>query len=151
MDATISGKLFERIEGRGYQKSLPVEELMIEALSKYLNISLDPDEKAELHLKLSEKFLREAYDLLAKGDYVQASEKSWGAAAQVVKALAAKEGKELKSHGDLWRYVNDLVKKLGDQELRHLWYRQTAYTKTSTKAGCPPKASKRPWMTSRSS
>jgi len=122
MDATISGKLFERLKEEAIKKGVPVEELMIEALSKYLNISLDPDEKAELHLKLSEKFLQEAYDLLAKGDYVQASERGWDAAAQVVKALAAKEGKELKSHGDLWRYVNDLVKKLGDQELRHLWY-----------------------------
>jgi len=37
----------------------------------------------------------------AKGDYVQASEKAWGAAAQIVKAVAAKAGKELRSRGDL--------------------------------------------------
>jgi uncharacterized protein (UPF0332 family) len=122
IDATIGGKLFERLKEEATKKGVPVEELMIEALSKYLNVSLDPDEKAEVHLRLSEKFLREAEGFLAKGDYVQASEKSWGAVAQIVKALAAKESKDLKSHGDLWRYVNDLVKKLGDPELRHLWH-----------------------------
>ena len=44
---------------------------------------------------------------------MQASEKSWGAVAQIIKALAAKESKDLENHGDLWRYVNDLVKNLG--------------------------------------
>ena len=60
---------------------------------------------------------------LARGDYVQASEKGWGTAAQIVKALAAKEGRELRSHKDLWSYVNELAKKLQDIEVRHLWRR----------------------------
>jgi xylose isomerase len=38
-----------------------------------------------------------------------------------VKALAAKEGEELRSHASLWQYVNDLAKKLQDSELRYLW------------------------------
>jgi hypothetical protein len=38
-----------------------------------------------------------------------------------VKALAAREGRELGGHRDLWLYVNDLAKKLQDVELRHLW------------------------------
>ena len=31
-------------------------------------------------MSLSDKYLREAEDLIKKGDYVQASEKAWGAA-----------------------------------------------------------------------
>jgi non-ribosomal peptide synthetase component E (peptide arylation enzyme) len=36
--------------------------------------------------------LREAEGFLVKGDYVQASEKGWVAASQMVKAVAAKGG-----------------------------------------------------------
>jgi hypothetical protein len=58
----------------------------------------------------------------------------------VVKALAAKEGKDLKSHGDLWRYVNDLVKKLGDQELRHLWYSANCLHQNFYESWMPPES-----------
>lgn len=46
--------------------------------------------------------------LLAKGDYVQASEKLWGAAAQVVKAVAAKRGRALGMHRSLSQLVEEL-------------------------------------------
>ena len=78
-----------------------------------------PLERAEFHRSLAEKFLREAEDLLARGDYLQVSEKAWGAAAQIVKAVAAKAGKELRSHGDLWRFVSEIAGE--DRELRRLW------------------------------
>jgi DNA-binding ferritin-like protein len=65
----------------------------------------------------------------------QASEKAWGAASQMVKALAANEGKELRSHASLWEYVDELAERLRDVELRHLWGRTTS-TRTSTRAGC---------------
>ena len=97
-----------------------MEELIIEAVFKQLNIA-DPEAKAELHLKLCEKYMREAEGFLAKKDHVQASEKAWGAASQMVKAAAAKEGKELRSHADLWEYADRLAEKLEDPELRHLW------------------------------
>jgi len=60
-----------------------------------LKAPLDPPKRAEFHL--AKRLLKEAEELLARGDYVQASEKAWGAAAQIVKA--AKKGKELKSRG----------------------------------------------------
>jgi len=37
--------------------------------------------KAELHLKLCEKYLRDASNLLTGKNYVQAGEKFWGAVA----------------------------------------------------------------------
>jgi uncharacterized protein (UPF0332 family) len=115
----IERKLKEEAEKTGVSE----EELVLEALSKALNEPLDPEARLEVHLKLSEKYMREAEDLLAKGDYAQASEKAWGAAAQIVKALAAREGKELRSHASLWEYVDELAEKLGEIELRHLWGR----------------------------
>jgi uncharacterized protein (UPF0332 family) len=81
----------------------------------------DPEARAELHLKLCEKYIREAEELLAEKDYVKACEKAWGAAAQIVKALAAREGRKLGSHAALWKYVDELAERLGDAELRRLW------------------------------
>jgi len=61
--------------------------------SKFSSLcALDPEARFEVHLELSERYLGEAEELLARGDYVQASEKAWGAAAQIVKAVAAREG-----------------------------------------------------------
>ena len=55
-------------------------------------------EKVEDYLKLNDKYLKEGDALLEKGDYVQASEKFWGAAAEVLKAIAAKREVDIKSH-----------------------------------------------------
>jgi hypothetical protein len=114
-------RLEERIRKESEKRGVSEEELVVKILSETLGESLDPDTSCELHLKLSEKYLREAEEFLAKGDYVQASEKAWGAAAQIVKALAAKEGRELRSHGELHRYVSKLGSERGDREIPRLW------------------------------
>jgi len=113
----VAAKLREEAEGAG----MLVEELVAEALAKFLGEPLDPEDRLELHLKLSEKYLRDAEDFLAKGDYVQASEKAWGAAAQMVKAVAAREGRVLRSHRELHEYVAELSRKMGDREVVRLW------------------------------
>ncbi len=69
----IEKKLKEEVERTGISE----EELIIEALSKFLNEPIDPETKAEIHLKLSEKYLRNAEEFLTKKDLVQASEKAW--------------------------------------------------------------------------
>jgi len=91
-----------------------------------LRASLDLPKRAELHI--AERLLREAEELLARGDYVQASEKAWDAVAQLVKA--AKKGKELKSRGDLWRFVSETAGE--DRELRRPGAVPTSFTRTST-------------------
>jgi len=73
------------------------------------------------YLKLNGKYLEEAQALLSKGDYVQASEKFWGAAAEIVKAVAANRGMKLKSHGELHGFVTRLKKELGAPELTRLF------------------------------
>jgi uncharacterized protein (UPF0332 family) len=118
----LTKRLLDKLREEALRRDVSIEELVVEILSKALNTPLDLSEKLGLHLKLSEKFLKEAEEFLIKGDYVQASEKSWGAAAQMIKALATKEGKELKSHSSLWIYMNDLVKRTQDSELRRLWW-----------------------------
>jgi HEPN domain-containing protein len=130
----IERRLKEEAERRGASE----EELIFKILSEALNEPLDPDELVEIHLKLSEKYMREAEDLLAKGDYAQASEKAWGAAAQIVKALAAREGKEIRSHRELNEEVSRISKGTGDDEIRALWQSAAALHQNSYENWLPP-------------
>ncbi|MCR6691992.1 MAG: PaREP1 family protein, partial [archaeon YNP-LCB-003-016] len=57
----LGGKLVEKLRGEALRRGVSIEEFTVEVLSK-----------VELHLKLAEKFLREAEGFLVKGDYVQA-------------------------------------------------------------------------------
>lgn len=51
--------------------------------------------------RLNGKYLKEAEELLEKNDLPQASEKLWGAAAEMIKAVAAKRGMTLGTHRSL--------------------------------------------------
>ena len=82
-------------------------------------IGTEAEEK--VNLKLNNKYLDEAEKLIKKKDYVQASEKLWGAAAEIVKVVAAKRGVEIKSHGELYKFVAKLGTELGDPELSRLF------------------------------
>jgi hypothetical protein len=112
-------KVEEALRREAEKSGSSVEELVNE--SEALGAPLDPRDRAELHLELCEKYLREAEELLSKGGYAQASEKGWGAAARIVKALAAREGEALRSRRELWEFAGELADRLGDPELRHLW------------------------------
>jgi hypothetical protein len=68
-----------------------------------------------------EKYLRDADSLLAKGDYIQASEKLWGSAALIVKAVAASRGTTTLSHGELFSFVRKLGEEESKPELRRLF------------------------------
>ena len=56
----------------------------------------------------AEIFLRQAHEEFAQGDLRQASEKGWGAASQIVKAIAEARGLSHKSHADLFDVVSSL-------------------------------------------
>jgi hypothetical protein len=77
--------------------------------------------KATNYLLLNHKYLDEAKSLLEKGDYVQASEKFWGAAASKVKYIAATRGVNIKSHGALYGFVSKLGDELNDPQLTRLF------------------------------
>lgn len=116
----IPRKLLKNLKRKAESEGKTLEELAGSAILSYYGID-DPEIKAELHSRLCEKYLKDGKELLAKGDYAQASEKLWGAAAQIVKALAAAEGREIRSHADLHRYIVEVAKRTGDDEVRALW------------------------------
>ena len=137
----IAGPIYRRLKEEAERRGAAVDEVAVELLERALGASLDPPERAEFHRDLAERFLREAEELLAKGDYVQASEKAWGAAAQIVKAVAAKKGKELKSHGDLWRFVLEVAGE--NDELRRLWHVANTLHQNFYEGWIPPEGVRR--------
>jgi len=102
-------------ENLGQPLEIVLGDLVVKALSS------DPSELAVFRLKFCNRMLQEGRGLLEKGDLVQASEKYWNAVVQAIKAVASKEGVELKTHRDLWEYVNHLVRIHGDLELARLF------------------------------
>ena len=130
-------KALEALRKRAEEEGRPLEEVASEAVLAQLNAD-DPATRAELHWELCEKYLREAKEFLAKGDFVQASEKAWGAAAQAVKAVAAREGRVLRSHRELHLFVASLVGRLGDEELRRLWSAAGELHRNFYEAWLPP-------------
>ena len=65
----------------------------------------------------SERFLAQARAELSDGDLPQASEKGWGAAAQILKAIAEQRGWEHGRHRHLSRVASRLRAELGDREI----------------------------------
>lgn len=65
----------------------------------------------------SRELLGQATRELAAGDTRQASEKGWGAAAQMVKALAERRGWDHHSHALLFQAVDRLAQESANQEL----------------------------------
>ena len=66
-------------------------------------------------------FLAQAFEELVKGDLPQASEKGWGAAALIVKAIANERNWHHNSHRSLHDIVNRLHRETADSELRSLF------------------------------
>ena len=69
----------------------------------------------------SRAYLEQANEELARDDLRQASEKGWGAASQIVKAVAEERGWEHRGHWELHNVVSLLVEESGDDELRTLF------------------------------
>ena len=74
--------------------------------------------RADYHTDTANEFLIKARSYLAEGDLLQASEKGWGAAARMVKAVAETRGWRHRTHGDLHRAVGRLAEESADQRLR---------------------------------
>ncbi len=66
-------------------------------------------------------FLEQAYSEMQAGDLRQASEKGWGAASLMVKAVAEKQGEGHSRHRSLYKVVGNLANRTGDQEYRRLF------------------------------
>ena len=66
--------------------------------------------------------LAKAREELAQGDLRQASEKGWGAASQMVKAVAQQRGWEHHGHAPLFEVVSRLVQDKGETRLSELFH-----------------------------
>ncbi|MCI2414852.1 MAG: PaREP1 family protein [Candidatus Aramenus sp.] len=75
----------EELIKRAEEKGINVEDLIIAAIAVK-----DPKESLKVRMELAEKYLNEVKEYLKKGDPVQASEKAYKVAEEVVKALAEK-------------------------------------------------------------
>ncbi len=64
------------------------------------------------------ELLKKAQDALDQGDLRQASEKGWGASAQIAKAVAAQRGWQHQSHAALFTVVSRLARETGDSDLQ---------------------------------
>ena len=69
----------------------------------------------------SERFLAQARQELAAGDLPQASEKGWGATAQILKAIAEQRGWEHNRHRHFLRIASRLRSETGDGDIRRLF------------------------------
>jgi hypothetical protein len=75
----------EELIRRAEELGINVEDLLISLISKN-----DPREEIKLRLELARKYMKECEEYLKNGDSVQASEKAYKVAEEVVKALAEK-------------------------------------------------------------
>ena len=78
-------------------------------------------QQVQSYRERSRAFLAQAYEELGAGDLEQASEKGWGAASLMVKAIAEKKGLRHRKHGFLYEVIDTLVEELGDEELDSLF------------------------------
>lgn len=68
--------------------------------------------------KASAHFMAQARQELTAGDLAQASEKGWGAATQMLKAIAEQRGWEHNRHRHYQRTANRLRAETGDGDIR---------------------------------
>ncbi len=103
---------------RAERLGMSSDEYLVELLSQ----GLDPEDKAREYIEAAKELLEEAREELGRGDVRQAAEKAWGAVALAIKAYAWwREGRRLTSHGELWRYIDNMAKEIGD------WVRDAFY------------------------
>ncbi len=61
--------------------------------------------------------MAQAIEEWVKGDLRQASEKGWGAAAQMVKAVAEQRGWQHNNHRLLYQIMGRIVNEIGDRDI----------------------------------
>lgn len=78
-------------------------------------------EAVENYQRTSRGLLLKAEQALEEGDLLQSSEKFWGAAAHMVKALAQRRGWRHSSHAALFGVMDQVVLETSDEGLRGLF------------------------------
>ena len=73
------------------------------------------------YIDTSRELIAKAQVALTQDDLLQASEKGWGAAAQMVKGIAEKRGWRHDGHREHYQIVNRLAGEASDRQLRVLF------------------------------
>ena len=77
--------------------------------------------RTNYHTDTAAEFLIKGRAHLAEGDLLQASEKGWGAAAQMVKAVAETRGWRHSTHRDLYHVVDLVAEELSNPRVQILF------------------------------
>ena len=80
----------------------------------------DNFEEVAAYESQAREFLAKGREYLAAGDLHQASEKGWGAAAHMAKAVAEAQGWQYTRHGHFHRVMNDAQLLTGNERLPYL-------------------------------
>ena len=86
----------------------------------------------------SEHFLAQAKRELSNGDLAQASEKGWGATAQILKAIAEQRGWDHHRHRHFHRAASRIRAETGDGEIRRLFDSASALHENFYENDMPP-------------
>lgn len=81
---------------------------------------MQPNGKVKRYLELNNKYINDADECLKKGDYTQASEKLWGAAVTITKAIAAQRRKTIKTHEGISFFLAQIAKELKDESINSI-------------------------------
>ena len=76
---------------------------------------------ADNYRATGDRLLAHAEQEWDKGDLLQASEKSWGAVSQYVKALAVEYGKDHSTHSDIRQVAQEIALETRDPQIRTLF------------------------------
>ena len=76
---------------------------------------------AESYAQRGRRYLAQASEEFAREDYEQASEKGWGAASQLMKAVAEERGWRHGHHRHLYEVSSRLAQEVEDAEIRMLF------------------------------
>ena len=77
--------------------------------------------QVQTYQEASRRLLAQGFAELAQGDTRQASEKGWGATAQMLKSIAEHRGWDHKGHRLIRRAASRLADETGDAEIRRLY------------------------------
>ena len=73
-------------------------------------------DRADNHMQISLRFIRQADEELAAGDHLQASEKAWGAVAHYLKSIAIRREWRHSGHRDFYTIINRLAEETANPQ-----------------------------------
>ena len=78
--------------------------------------------RTEEYATMSREMLEKGQQALVQEDLVQASEKLWGAAAQMVESVAERRGWDHRGHRELFKAIGRIANESGDASFRDLFH-----------------------------